>query len=255
MLTTFLTTRAKQSAMALPAVLFFLALFTVPASALPITALSVTAGDANVGSVLVSPDPNDAKGLAAAFELTASFANLSLEIPLTCLQCQAQFFLMQSAIGPASDFVSNVRAVTTVDTLLGGGFINSPTQLFSGLSLNAGHYFLVMALTSDTLSGAIWAATQAPIVTAMPEAVQLADFIALTGGYNSTTPPLSVFTPYQINGIDTFLQFSLTAADPGVPIPEPASWLLLLTGLIFLWCRGQIARRAVLPRRAAGSGH
>ena len=228
-------------ALSIPALAaLLLALPTRPAAADAITVLSVAPGDANVGSVLVSPDPSDFKALAAAFDLTSAFSDVAISVALTCLQCQAQFYLMD-AIGPGADFASSVQAVATVDTLGGGGFINQATPLFAGLHLDIGTHYLVMALTSNTISGAIWSATQAPLVTGVAGAANLGDFMASTAGYNSTTPPLSDFSPYQVGGTDTFLQFSLTSGSK--PVPEPATWLLMITGVTVL-TGASIRRRA-----------
>jgi PEP-CTERM motif-containing protein len=223
-----------RRALSLPTL--FMALLAMPVGAVPVSVLTVQPGDANVGSVLVSPDTSDPQALAAAFALSAPFSNIDISANLTCLQCQVQFFLLQNAIGPGTDFVSNVRAVSTVDTLSGGGFINQSTPLFSGLDLDVGSYFLVMALTSQTLSGAIWSATQAPLVTAAAGASNLGDLMAFAGGYDRTTPALSAFQPYVVGGTPTSLELSLTsvAVDEPVAVPEPQSLLLLAAGLVAL---------------------
>ncbi|HEU4428013.1 MAG TPA: hypothetical protein VFT98_04620, partial [Myxococcota bacterium] len=121
------------------------------------TLLSVTgAGGDTTGTVLSLYG----SALALSFELVGPQIGLDIEVPLTCLQCEARFYLVQNEVGPTSNFVANVRAVTTVSTLAGGGFINRMTTLFTDLTLAAGDYFLVFAPTRDTVSGAIWTATQ-----------------------------------------------------------------------------------------------
>ena len=200
-----------------------------------VTILSVGDGDNDTGSILVAPGTST-QALAAGFQLTSGFSDVSISAALTCLQCQAQFYLMADSIGPGSNFVANVRAVTTIDTLGGGGFIDQSTSLFSSLSLSAGNYFLVMALTPDTVSGAIWSATQAPSLTAITGANNLPDLMAFSGEFNSTTPPLSVFQSYEVGGVPTWLQFSLDVpeAAPPVPVPGPATGILLLGGILGL---------------------
>jgi hypothetical protein len=214
-----------------------------PVGAVPI--LEIAAGDPDSGSILIAPGTST-QALAAGFELTSAFSDVAISASLTCLQCQVQFYLMADAIGSGSDFVTNVQAVTTIDTLSGGGFIDQPTSLFSGLTLGVGAYYLVMALTNDTISGTVWSATQTPIVTSLSGALNSPDWMALSAGYNSTTPPLSAFQPYEVNATPTWLQFSIDVPGkvPPVAVPEPATGLLLLGGILGLF----VTRRRSVTR-------
>lgn len=206
----------------------------LPAYAIPILNVADGTGT-DSGSILIDPT-TDTQALAAGFTLTSDFSNVAISASLTCLQCQAQFFLVADAIGPGTDFVNNVEAVTTVDTLGGGGFIDQSTSLFSSLNLTAGDYYLVLALTSDTISGVIWSATQSPLITAATGALAGSALMAQSAGFNSTTAPLSLFESYSVGGTPTSLQFTLNAAaQQSVTVPEPATGLLLISGLFSLF--------------------
>lgn len=192
-----------------------------PAGALSILSVSGQDGDTS-GTVLTL----QGEALAAAFELSAGFSDVEVVIPFTCLECQAEFYLVKNELGPDSAFVTNLQAVSVVDTLDGGGFIGAPTTLFSGLSLDAGVYYLVLALTSDSVSGGVWSATQLAVVSAAPGAANLPDLDAPPADFDVSTPPRSVFGPHQVSGVDTLLQLSLSGEPVAAPGPPPLPLLL-----------------------------
>src|SRR5581483_2774141 len=114
-------------------------------------------------------------------------------------------------IGPGTTACSEVAVSNFVfpeiDTSPG-----AKVQLFSGLTLPAGTYYLVLG--SSTPAGGGWLSTTAPAITADVGVTAGLDYSTLSGAVNAAYPPGSSFTVSP----NTFM-FDVT----GTAVPEPQS--------------------------------
>lgn len=147
---------------------------------------------------------------------------------------------LTTAIGP-SETVADQIATSTVS--VGPG----PEQdtFFSGLSLGAGTYYLV--LTPGDGQNYYWFGTNGAggtTVTTAPSVTYDGDDISggFFGTINGANPPASTWTYFGDNGMN----FQVTGAPASAIVPEPNSLSLLLVGLAFGLCllgrRGRTGR-------------
>jgi len=129
---------------------------------------------------------------------------------------------LMTQIGPGTTTAQEIASTSFIEPVGAG-----PLQLFSGLTLNSGTYYLVLAAGQSTaLSGtASWtASTVAPVL-------QTDSGVTLGSDY-STDPPNAFNTLAFAPSVPFFseplnLEFAVTG-DPIAGAPEPGSWMLLL---------------------------
>ncbi len=163
--------------------------------------LDVT-GDNDATRVLL---PGDAA--AAAFNLSAPLRGLSISADLGCSNCSAVAYLtsgLDLGFDPATDLIA-ISGVTGTD-------------LFSGIDLDAGTYFLVIG---NSLGALLWDASKTPAVTGSGAADRIVDFFA---DDTANLAPASRFTALA----DSALHYRLTV------VPVPATALLSFTALAAL---------------------
>lgn len=178
--------------------------------------------------------------------------------PIACQQCVSQGPLVQFVAGTWSQTVALTDAsidagidgtgtlvayltdqigpgTTIADQIATSTFtVNNAPQsneatVFTGLTLPAGTYYLVIAQSSaNTGDIAAWAATANPVVTGSP----LFDVFPATsgGGIENAFLPGSAFEESTVNSKATYGFMEVS----GVAVPEPAEPIPLLVGSAFL---------------------
>ena len=101
----------------------------------------------------------------------------------------------------------------------------SPSPIFSGLSLTAGDYFLVINQDANVVGQVFWNGSLSPTITTDPNAdpSSIFDFFA------SSTQPFPASSNFSVVTGEG-LHFRVTG-DQGSPVPEPSSLCLLLIGI------------------------
>lgn len=161
---------------------------------------------------------DDGEAAAISFTLSQDATNVSIDIEALCIGCTGGYWLNTNAIGPTSSFA---------DTLFGVAFDNTTrvAPLFSGLSLAAGDYFVVLSIDTGF---ALWTGSTSPTVTEHPNGTRQLDFFASSAG---AWAPMSDFSVEFGKGLD----FNVS----GTFVPEPGSGLLLGMGIIALALRSR----------------
>jgi hypothetical protein len=195
---------------------------------LPAWAGLITVGTADPGSVgALSADSSDV--LAAAWYLPGSYSSVGISIQFEDLFGGGTFsaYLMDG-IGPQADPLANEIENTTFTA----GPDLATVQLWQGLVLDPGFYYLVVG-TTDANSFGGWGATTNPTVTLAPGVMQGdlsgVQFYASGGDVNAAYLPASNFA------VDSDLAFGQLMYD--VSVPEPSTALLLLGGGLLLAIR------------------
>jgi hypothetical protein len=165
-------------------------------------------------------------------------------------------FLM-TKVGPGATAADQVaRASFTFPERFGA--LSHTVPLFTGLSLPAGHYYLVLTGAPtvgvwDTTAFNLATTTLFPCDLSGPRCpVIIPNFPSwqLFGNINNPFPPASNFTPFHF-GLGELL-FSVTGTvasePPTPPVPEPASLALLLTAGIVGGIRRLRARGTAVSR-------
>jgi hypothetical protein len=162
---------------------------------------------------------------ATSFSLTSPETGVTISAPLTCNACSAVAFLT-TVIGPSFNSVTDTIALATV----GSG------PLFSNLTLGAGTYFLIVANTTGNAGFVQWNGATSPTVVTAAGVTWNVDFSASS---LASSIPGSTFTPRTNPGLFYSLQTSTTVGS----VPEPASCLLVITGLLMI----SIRRSRIVP--------
>jgi hypothetical protein len=156
-----------------------------------------------------------ASGTAAAvsFDLTQPATNVTIDAPILCIGCSGTIWFNMNAIGPASPFTDTLAA----DTFSAA----TPHPYFTFASLNPGFYAFIVAVNADSVGSAIWPGAVTPTV-AGSGATRNVDWAA--------DAPLQPFVPRS----DFHVLFGkslnyIVTGDPVMPIPEPATSVMLLT--------------------------
>ena len=164
--------------------------------------------------------------ITTSWHFTTAFSNVGILVQLdaglnnTGIPRAGSAFLTKS-IGPGTG--SNSQLGLTAYT-----FPMSPTtlQLFSGLTLAPGTYFLTLSSVDDLGGG--WDATSSPFITSATGASLNQNYFANTGNQNLFFPPASTFTAGLV-----YTPLFLITGDP-ISTPEPSSMLLALSGCLAL---------------------
>lgn len=183
----------------------------LPARALPL--LSVT-GIGNTGQILTAN-----QAAAVSFSLDQAYSNLSISADILCVSCVGSVTLMMNRIGPTA----------TLLDFIGGDFLDpgsSVSPLLSGLSLEAGDYFLILAITE---TGASWIGSTAPIISTATGVTHGFDYVATS--FNQPVPFQSTF---QLIGGTSALRFSVNGDAAVSAVPEPTAASLFALGLFGL---------------------
>jgi hypothetical protein len=190
------------------------AVLGVSATANAATTIVGVGGDGALAQELA---PGQAAGIS--FTLSSAISNANLYADLFCANCTGTILLLKDDIGPTATF-ANVQRVLDYD-------IATPiSPLLSGLDLDPGTYFLVLALTGSQ-GGAAWLASKPANFT--NSAIGTVGFDVFASSVGTI--------PYQADfGITTdgkAMHFRLETASVTPPpggIPEPASWAMMLCG-------------------------
>jgi hypothetical protein len=217
-----------------------------PASAFSDTIISV---------VLTAPPASadvDGRGIdpvsfaAASWTTTSAYSNVSIAAEVECVVCGIPSTItayLTTAIGPSETVADQIATYTdTVST--GVGVPPELDTLFSGLTLGAGTYYLVLANgTADTEvpnpdpSGNVdfWYGNIGP-----GEAISTATGVAYNGDKvtdwpfgccNSSNPPANTFSNFGDLGLNFQVTGDPGSGSPPPPVPEPSSISLLLIGM------------------------
>lgn len=190
-------------------------LFCAPQNAVatPITLLHVS-GAGTTGQVI-----NAGQAAAVSFTLGQAYSGVAISAEVLCVACNGSVYLMKDRIGPTA-------ALTNIVT---GDFFNvssSVNPIFNGLSLGAGNYFLVVAIT--TAGGAGWTGSLVPSITTEPGILFDLNYFASTIDFSA---PFR--SPFLAIASSSALHFSIvadaTAPGGGNTVDEPS--LLLLLGI------------------------
>jgi hypothetical protein len=114
--------------------------------------------------------------------------------------------------------LSSANAIATT------GFNNVGVGTFSGLTLGPGTYYLLF--TDPTNSGAGWT-NLFPNSTSVGAGVSFGTFLYTSSGANLLDPPASGWIGFSSNPFNA----PVTITGDEVPVPEPATLLLMTTGL------------------------
>jgi hypothetical protein len=172
--------------------------------------------------------------LASSWSQTGSFTNVSISAELGDSSNygnsggDAISVYLTNQIGPGTT-VANVIATTSISP----ASVDETDVLFSGLTLGAGNYYLVLGAPGQF---AEWYGTNSPAV---------ATGIGVSGNGNSfadkpSNPPNDAFPPassFDSNPLDNNENLLITVtgdAGLGSPAPEPSSGILLSTALLAL---------------------
>jgi hypothetical protein len=197
------------------------AALALPGAVSAATVLSVTGGSPD--AALFGVGPNDPRGAASQFTLDADYTDVSITAALSCFgDCEMDLYLAAGPIGPGASIL-DLRAVTE---------FNSATivpTLFSGLSLNAGLYSIIMVFTDGASGFGSWAGSGSPTVTSLGGNADGADFTIASLDLN--TPNRSVFAPIQLDLFYTVTGTPTRVVPDPSAIPLPGALLALLSGL------------------------
>jgi hypothetical protein len=155
--------------------------------------------------------------------LDADYTDVSISAALSCFgDCEMKLYLAEGPIGPDASIL-DLLAVAEFDssTIV-------PT-IFSGLTLGAGLYSIVMVFTDGATGFGTWAASETPSITTSGGNADGDDFTIAALDLDRGTPNRSVFTP---TSFDLFYSVTGTAVvSQPAPIPLPGAMVALFSGL------------------------
>jgi len=202
----------------------------IPASAA--TLLSVTGPTSGSSGIGLEGTPGDEEAGAVQFT-TTGFSNATVSVQLEGLsQSQTISAWITNQIGPGTTTPTNVLASTT---FAGPAFADTLENAFTGLTLGAGTYYLVLsALLAPNDTG--WDLTKnPPTVTGTPENSYVQSWG--NSGVSGPFAPAGVISQISTDPNDDNFIFSITTSSP---TPLPAALPLFVTGL---GAMGLLARR------------
>ena len=193
-------------------VLFFLATFAHA------TIIDI-GGTGDTGQV-ITPD----EAVAISFTLTGTLSNVSIGAPVACFGCTGGVWLHSNVLGSGASIGDSIGAEAFNST--------SVSPFFSGLTLNAGTYFLIVSIDSGF---AAWEGSLLPQVV-LDSAAQLGiEFEA------SSLQPFVPFSDFTALFADGSLHYTVTA--DAVGLDESGTLWLLLSGLVGWLVMARPARR------------
>jgi hypothetical protein len=216
--------RGKALVISVMAALGLIAIAPQAALAAPVTLLDVT-GTGATGQ-FIGLD----QGAAVSFTLDKAYSNVAISADLICIGCDGEVILMQGLIGPTA----------TLANLVTGDFFDSSSPvdpLLSGLSLGAGTYFVIVAMTDSGSAG--WTGSDPFTLSTVSGVTMGLDYFA--SDLDSSAAFKSAFSPIASSAA---LHFTVTAessssgdggaSSGGTEVPEPAGLTLLALGPL-LW--------------------
>jgi hypothetical protein len=211
--------------------------------ALPATATTILSVSGPHGSTLSLGSGHQA--LVASWSSTSAYSGVNVSFQSNFGPFAGTAYLM-TQIGPGTTSAQQIAVASYSAT----SSTPALTSLFSGLTLGAGTYYLV--LTSTSAGGWDTPYTAGPAVVSLaPGVTRGAQFIVNDG---SGVPDLSYFPASSFSALTTFydLEFEVT----GSLVPEPSRLLLLGVGLALLpgTLRRSSGSRLSLRRDRTSSG-
>jgi hypothetical protein len=196
------------------------------ASASPITIISETGPNATnwlVGASLAGP----VEDLASSWTATHSYSNVSVAVLLGNTGTFDVAAYLTTDIGPGTTRADQIAAVNLTDAL---GCCTAGSHwltLFTGLQLEPNTYFLTLA--SPTRGSFGWTSGASPFMIDMaPGVIDNSTYVAFPGNQADLAyAPASNFENLRLN-----VQYRVTGTPAHSPVPEPASLLLLASGLL-----------------------
>jgi hypothetical protein len=189
--------------------------------AAPITLLEVS----GAGETFQFIDDNQAA--AVGFTLGQAYSNVSISADILCVDCSGEVILMRGDLGPTADLTNFVTA-ESFD-------VNSPVDpLLAGLDLDAGDYFLILAMTEAGSAG--WIGSDAPVIDSV---------LGVSAGFNFLAEALdtpSFNSEFLVILTSRGLHFTVTADLPVIAVAAPPTLWMVFGGLALL-AFGQRARR------------
>jgi hypothetical protein len=200
--------RPGRSALVAAAIALWLGVTPGTALAAPITLIDVS-GAGTTGQAI-----NLDQGAVVSFTLDQAYTNVAISADLICVGCLGEVVLMRDLIGPTS----------TLANFVTGDFFDptsSVDPLLSGLSLSAGTYFLIVAITDS--GGAVWTGSEPFDLTAAPGVTMGLNFFA-----QDVDDSVSYKSPFSTIPSSAGLHFTVVGETRETSVPEPAVMTLLL---------------------------
>ena len=187
-------------------------------AAAPLTLLDVS-GAGNTGRIIGLD-----QAAAVSFTLGQDYSDVAIAADLLCVGCEGEVLLMKDLIGPSA----------TLANFVAGAFFDTASAvdpLLDHLSLDAGTYFLIVAITEK--GGAGWTGSD-PFTTQSVAGVAMGlNYFA--ADVDDAVPFRSMFVPVASAAA---LHFRVSAAVSAVPAPAVIS-LLAVAALPMLRRRSQ----------------
>ena len=192
-----------------------MAIFT-PNLAASATVLNVDGNDGE--AVAFGINSTDPIGAASQFQLDAAHTDVSISTEFFCTaDCHADFYLSNGALGAGGSFL-DILAISSFNSS------SISNEMFSGLSLSAGLYSIIMVFTDGASGFGLWEASASPTVTDNGHANDGEDFLLTQLNFNSVTE-----STFESTSLDLLYTVEGSIVPPIVPLP--AGGLLLLSGL------------------------
>jgi len=167
---------------------------------------------------------------AVGFTLGQAYSNVSISAEILCVGCSGELVLMRGDLGPTATLTNFVTAASFD--------VNSPVSpLLDGLDLDAGDYFLILAMTEAGSAG--WIGSDAPVITSIP---------GVSAGFNFFADALD--TPSFNSEFGAILSsrglhFTVVAEISEVAVSAPPTLWMVFAGLALLAVRRRAGRSSV----------
>lgn len=172
------------------------------------------------------------KAAAISFQLESARTNVAISAPLLCLGCSGGIWFQKNAIGQTASFAGTIDAKAFSSSNM------SPFFTFD--TLDAGLYFFIVSIDANSSGGAIWSGAS-QLTTSGDGASRTLDFTS------ASTRPYVPFSDFSVV-FGQNLNFTVTADDIANPVPEPATWAMMIIGFGAIGAMAR-CRRALVPER------